>query len=320
MVPSVTHIVQKVLGAKLCSKKQIEDYLHIGKETLRRRLEKHDWSFEEVIILAQVFGTSLSDMAGQQAPTFTTKTFQTLATATATLDKYLTDLLTDLQQLETVGVQHLYYAAKDLPLFCFFASPVLTPFKLYFWYITLFDNSPKRIKYGSNWLNTSIINKATLIYEKYKAIPSTEIWNYETINSTLHQIEYCINANLMRNADGLKILDALTAFINQLEQNCIDKNKNGRGSLTMYLNEVLLLDNNVIFDIGVKKIFYLPYQTLNFLSTDNELFIADNLAWFNKQWHKSTNLCMESEKERDRLFNHYKNEIEQCKLNCASTK
>jgi hypothetical protein len=128
-----------------------------------------------------------------------------------------------LQQLETVGVQHLYYAAKDLPLFCFFASPVLTPFKLYFWYITLFDNAPKRIKYGSNWLNKSIINKATLIYEKYKAIPSTEIWNYETINSTLHQIEYCINANLMRKADGLKILDALTTFVNQLEQNCIDK-------------------------------------------------------------------------------------------------
>jgi hypothetical protein len=88
----------------------------------------------------------------------------------------------------------------------------------------------------------------------------------------------------------------------------------------MYLNEVLLLDNNVIFDIGIKKIFYLPYQTLNFLSTDNELFIADNLAWFNKQWHKSTNLCMESEKERDRLFNHYRNEIEQCKLNFASAR
>jgi hypothetical protein len=243
-----------------------------------------------------------------------------LATPQATLDKYISELLTDLEQLKDVGVQHLYYAAKDLPIFCFFASPVLTPFKLYFWYITLFETSHKRIKYSPTWLSKKIIDKAGLIYQKYNSIPSTETWNFETINSTLHQIEYCINANLMLKADAIKILYSLATFVDRLEQNCIDKTKNGKGAFTMYLNEILLLDNSVIFDIGIKKIFYLPFQTLNFLSTDHAKFTADNLAWFNKQWHKSTNLCMESEKERDRLFNHYRNEIEQCTLNCASAK
>jgi hypothetical protein len=320
MITAVTHIINTALEAKLISKKQLESILNIGKETLRRRLEKHDWSFAEVIQLSKVFQTSLNAFAGDATPAFTIKKFETLNTAEATLEKYINELLQDLQQLETVGVQHLYYAAKDLPLFCFFASPTLTPFKLYFWYITLFDATTKRVAYSPNWLPKTIINKAAIIFEKYNSIPSTETWNFETINSTLHQIEYCINANLMTSTDAIKILDALTEFINNLEQNCIDKTKQNKGAFTMYLNEILLLDNNVIFDIGTKKIFYLPFQTLNFLSTDNAQFTTDNLAWFHKQLHKSTNLCLYSEKERDRLFNHYRKAIAVCKLHCSDVK
>jgi hypothetical protein len=147
------------------------------------------------------------------------------------------------------------------------SSPALTSFKLYFWYITIFDADAKLEKYNSTWLDKPILREAQQVYELYESCDSTEIWNFETINSTLHQIHYCQVAGLISKKDALQIFNALKEFVHQLEANCKAGTKNGAGKLTMYLNEILLLGNSVIFDTKAVKIFYLPFQTLIFLSS-----------------------------------------------------
>jgi hypothetical protein len=77
----------------------------------------------------------------------------------------------------------------------------------------------------------------------------------------------------------------------------------------LYLNEILLLDNSVIFDTTLTKIFYLPYQTLNFLSSMDAEFTDVNLQWFTKQISKSTLLTSDSQQARNRLMQHYMAEI-----------
>jgi hypothetical protein len=70
-----------------------------------------------------------------------------------------------------------------------------------------------------------------------------------------------------------------------------------------------LLDNSVIFDIGFQQLFYLPFQTLNFLSTSDEEFAKQNFIWFQKQIAKSTIISGEAQKDRTKLMNHYHKEI-----------
>jgi hypothetical protein len=266
----------------------------------------------EAQLLAKTLRFNIDSLDNELAntKTFTIKNFPTLSTPQATVAAYISELHTDLKQVHSMGLQQMYYAAKDLPLFCFFSSPMLTSFKLYFWYITIFDSNSSLNKFDTNWVASEVLNEANAVFKLYCQCDSTEIWNFETINSTLHQIHYCQEAGLISKKDTKHLLTALTDFVNQLQANCEAGRKNDMGQLTMYLNEILLLDNSVIFDTKVIKIYYLPFQTLNFLSNTDKDFTDNNLKWFNKQIAKSTIISSASQRDRNRLISHYLDEIE----------
>jgi hypothetical protein len=304
--------LQFLIKNKHITAEKLIQILGISKDSFYRRLRgEMDFLLNEAFVLQRILKFSLDGFnGGSDSRIFTIKNFPTLTTPQATVAQYVSELHQDLQKVYSMQLQQLYYAAKDLPLFCFFSSPALTSFKLYFWYITIFDADAKLEKYNGTWLHTSILKEAQQVYELYESCDSTEIWNFETINSTLHQIRYCKDAGLIAQKDAVQIFNALKEFVHKLEANCKAGTKNGAGKLTMYLNEILLLDNSVIFDTKAVKIFYLPFQTLNFLSNTDADFTQNNLQWFNKQIAKSTIITGNSQKDRNRLITHYLDEIE----------
>jgi transcriptional regulator with XRE-family HTH domain len=306
-------IIQQYIKAKRVSIEQLLGLLHISKDSLYRRLRgENDFTLSEAYTLQNAFKFSLDSFNADYSATaksFTIKKFPLYTSPEETVGKYIHELFTDLQKVGSAGLNQLYYAAKDLPLFCFFSSNVLTSFKLYFWYITIFDSKSKVQLYNPNWLASETLTEASYVYDMYSQCNSTEIWNFETINSTLHQLHYCREAGMLSKADAATIIAALYEFVNQLDKNCELGTKNGKGKLVLYLNEILLLDNSVIFDTNMAKIFYLPYQTLNFLSSTDAEFTDVNLQWFTKQISKSTLLTSDSQQARNRLMHHYKAEI-----------
>jgi transcriptional regulator with XRE-family HTH domain len=307
------HIIHEYVKAKKISVEQLMGILHISKDSLYRRLRgENDFTLSEAYTLQNVLKFSIDSFNADYsatAKTFTIKKFPLYTTPEETVGKYIHELYTDLQKVGSAGLNQLYYAAKDLPLFCFFSSEVLTSFKLYFWYITIFDSKGKVQLYNPKWLPAETLTQASHVHEMYSQCDSTEIWNFETINSTLHQIHYCQEAGLLTKENAKIIINALYDFVNQLDKNCELGTKNGKGKLVLYLNEILLLDNSVIFDTTLTKIFYLPYQTLNFLSSMDAEFTDVNLQWFTKQISKSTLLTSDSQQARNRLMQHYMAEI-----------
>jgi transcriptional regulator with XRE-family HTH domain len=310
----INQFIQQIIAAKKISIDQLTQLLHVSEATMRRKLHGDSaFTIDEVYVLQQQFGFSIDAMA-PNAPAdkklFTTKEFELLESAVATVENYIDNLLADFGKLGALGTPHLYYAAKDLPLFCFFSSGALTSFKLYFWYITIFDAQATKLKFHADWLPAAVLEKAKHLYAMYNAIPSTEIWNTETINSTLHQIEYGVQIGSVAKADAIQILKALHTFIDTLQEHAEQQCKNPTAVFKMYINEILLLDNTVLFEIGEHKLFYLPYQTLNFLSTSDPSFTNKAFAWFAKQTAKSTLISGEAEKDRTRVMNLYRAEIE----------
>jgi plasmid maintenance system antidote protein VapI len=302
-------LLEQLIASKKTSPQELATLLIVSKDTIYKRLHRTSaFTIDEVFILQQHFGFSIDAMAPKplaMQKMFITKEFELLDTPQNTMANYINKLLADFTQLGTLGAPHLYYAAKDLPLFCFFSSPVLTSFKLYFWYITIFDAQATHIKYSNKWLSKDILDKANMLYQMYNNIPSTEIWNTETINSTLHQIEYAFTTGLISKKDAIEILDALRSYIDKLRQHATDENKANGVAFNMYLNEILLLDNSVLFEIGSFKLFYLPYQTLNFINTSDAIFTNKVKAWYNKQISKSILISGNAQRDRLRLINMY---------------
>jgi transcriptional regulator with XRE-family HTH domain len=314
------HLAEKLNGlikSKKITAEQLVELLHCSKDSLYRRLRgETDFLLKDAVIIAEFLNMSIDALYAENTGQilFKTREFTNVKDPIHTVEAYLNALVADMERLHKAGVLDLYYAAKDLPLFCFFAHKDLIPFKLYFWYITLFDEKAERKPYSHNWLPKSISNKATELYNLYLNTDSIEIWNFETINSTIHQVHYCIEAGTLSYKDAITILNAMTDYATTLDTYASAGRKNGKGKLTMYLNEILLLDNSVIFDLGMHKFFYLPYQTLNFVSTSDESFVQNNLNWFHKQRAKSTSIVGEdATKSRNRLIGHYIKEINKAK-------
>jgi hypothetical protein len=311
-------VLEQLIAAKKTNPAELASLLHISKDTIYKRLHRASaFTLDEAFILQKQFGFSIDALAPTLSTTqkvFNTKEFLLLSTPIETVRNYVQQLLKDFTQLGTLGAPHLYYAAKDLPLFCFFSSQLLTSFKLYFWYITIFDAHDKKLVYSPTWLPSEVLQDASQLYTIYNHVPSTEIWNKETIQSTLHQIEYCVAVGLLNSVEALKIIAEISLFIDRLEDKADAGFKTPQATFTMYLNEILLLDNTVLFTIGNHKLFYLPYQTLNFVSTSDAVFTQNTLNWFTKQIAKSTTISGAGQKDRTQLMNAYRHEIEKVKL------
>ncbi len=313
MLHKLPSILDELVKGKKVSANTIASALNISRAAVYKKIDgSSQFTFDEVLRVQKIIGFNLDDILVEPTTnkiTFNIKEFNKQETPEDTLRQYITQLSQDLSSIAAAGTAHVYYAAKDLPLFCFFSSPVLTSFKLYFWYLTLFDSDSKSFTYSNQWLPQDILDTAAQLYNGYLHIHSTEIWNQETINSTLHQIEYCISTGLMQNSEAAIILQELHTFIETLENNAALETKKGNSVFKLYYNEVLLLDNTVLFEVGAHKMFYLPLQTLNFLSNTNPTFTTKMYNWIHKQIKKSTLISGEAEKERNRCMGHYKKMI-----------
>jgi hypothetical protein len=302
---------------KITNVAALSELLHCSADSLYRRLRgETDFLHNEAIIICNALNISLDGLYKLPTGFVQFNTRQLIETtennAIEAVAHYIDKLHHDLMEVDAMGVVQLYYAAKDIPLFSFFAEPELVSFKLYFWHMLLFTESNRRQAYKPNWLPQKLIDKAMQLHKIYNSNPSTEIWNFESINSTLHQLIYCVNSGVMQSKDALQILDALQKYIAQLEVNCNNGNKNNLGRLQLYLNEILLLDNSVIFDLGNAKLFYMPFQTLNFFYTSSNTFVESTIAWMHRQQAKSTLITGGGEKDRHRLFKHFKTEMATC--------
>jgi hypothetical protein len=307
--------ISTLIEQKVTTVSKLTDVLHCSADSLYRRLRgETDFLLHEACLLANTLGISLDALYKLNTGFIQFNTKQLIedvdGNAAETISQYIQKLHKDLTTVDKLGVLQMYYAAKDLPIFAFFANKELINFKLYFWYLVLFSANNQKQPFKKNWLPKKTVQLAEDLYNLYTVNPSSEIWNFETINSTLRQVHYCVQCGLMSDKDAIAVIEALRAYITTLEDSCANGKKLGKGKLLMYLNEILILDNSVIFDLGEHQVFYMPYQTLNFFNTSDKQFVKGTIEWMSKQKARSVQISETGDKDRVRLFKHYNAEID----------
>ena len=154
--------------------------------------------------------------------------------------------------------------------------------------------------------------------EYYNQLDSVELWNIESINSTLRQIDYYCDSNIFSNSDEIYVLyEAAEKLISHLEYQAtegykfsVNDMKKPLGNYQMYFNEILILEGNILVTLDGTKTAFLIHNVLNFLQTNDVRFCDNMYEHIENLKRKSTLISTVSERERSRFFKYLRQRIE----------
>jgi DNA-binding Xre family transcriptional regulator len=234
-------------------------------------------------------------------------------------NEYLGSMMDYMLFMQNFKSKELFYLSKDIPFFHHFLNRDLAAFKYYFWMKTLFQFPEFATKkFSLDDYPDETYAKGRKILQLYNQLTSYELWNFESLNSTLHQIEFYYEANMFASDnDAVRIYDALEQYLNHLEKQAElgykfsqdDPAMRAVGSFKMYFNEVVTLDNSILAVLDGTKISFLTHSIFNFMVTRDLRFCEYAHENIQTLMRKSTLISSVSEKERLRFFNRMREKI-----------
>ena len=228
-------------------------------------------------------------------------------------EAYFNSILDNMKMVAGFEKKELIYVAKDIPLVQYFEYPQITAFKLFFWYKTILGDARFEVDYfDPSLIPNSIFETGRQIRGEYLKIPSIEIWNKETVNSTLNQIEFYYDSGCFRDLNLLSsIFDELRQLVMQVKSDATHGYKTSlihpsiedKDNFKLYYNEITIGDNTIFFDIGDRKVANITHNVLNILTTSNPEFCNETLRTLKNIIKKSDLISVVSEKHRYHFFN-----------------
>jgi len=227
-------------------------------------------------------------------------------------EKYLTDLIKQIQHVNSFIHKEIIYLNKDMPLFHNFYYKPLIAFRYFFWMKSVIlhpDFAEKDFSIDS--LPPEIEKLSTELVENYCKVPSIEIWNTESINALIAQIEFYKDSGYFSSNEDIKMVyEALSETFyhlkSQAEYGCKfmpDENPEiKKKNFKFFYNRVALGDNNILVVTDRIKTLFLNYIGLNYMTTRDELFCDAFYSDLQNVMKKSTLISETSEKQRNIFF------------------
>jgi len=299
---------------------EIAEFLQISNDSAYRRIRgEKAVSFPELQKLCIHYKVSLDSFLHLQSDSFIF-TSKLKSASDSSFEEWIENVLAQLQLFSSYKEKHVYYLLKDIPPYVHFLMPELVRFKIFFWMKSILGyKNLKGVKFD---LEDSRYDKfdgiAKKITDLYVKIPMTEIWNPESIDSTLRQINFYREAGSFKNpADIALLYNRVEELINHLEKQAElglkfypnQEPTPASSEYRMYVNELILGDNTIFAKIGDSQITFLNYGVLYIAYTMNERFnkaMSENL---DNLITKSSMISKSGEKERVQFFNKLREKI-----------
>ncbi|MFC7669608.1 helix-turn-helix domain-containing protein [Hymenobacter humi] len=230
------------------------------------------------------------------------------------LEQWLADMEQQLQRIGSFAAAHVYFIVKDIPPFYHFLFPELAEFKFYFWMKSiLHDDKLRGVKFRLGDERYQRLREASQrTAALYQRVPTTEIWNVESLNSTLRQINFFKEFEAFESDDDVHLLYARVGeLIDYLEAQAERGTKFVLGqepraagpAYRLFINELILGDNTFAADLGSTRLTFLNHSVLYFVGTRDEGFNSFMFANLDNLMKKSTLISGSGEKERTHFFN-----------------
>lgn len=302
----------------------VADLLNISNDSAYRRIRADKLiSFEELQKLCVHFKVSLDQFLNLQSDAiiFTGKLDTDI---TFGFENWLEEVLKQYAIISSFEKKHIYFLLKDIPFNIHFQIPELAAFKYFVWMRTFpgFEVE-KGGAFSFDYPEFESQNALGMkIVDIYNTIPTTEIWNTESINTTMRQIEYYYEAGgLVSKEQAYILFDKMKQLLNHVEKEAelgckfkVGEQPNiGSAEYRLFNNELILGDNSLLAELGDMRVTFINHSILHFIGTRD---ISFNSAIFNNLTNlmqKSRLISKSDERERIRFFNRLRVEIDRRK-------
>jgi hypothetical protein len=304
---------------------EVAALLNISNDSAYRRIRgEKPIGLDEVQMLCNKYHISLDQLLQIQSNTVIFSGNR-LDSASFGLTQYLQDICNNLELFKLLEQPHLYYYNKDIPVFHYMQFPELSAFKFFFWKRTLIGYPEMaRQQFTGEGSSSEILEVAKKIINHYIQIPSTEIWNEESVHITIRQIEFYRQSNVFANKHILlKVYLQLEELLNHIELQAEAGKKflynqsvsSGSAPYDIYINECLIGDNTIYVKGGERQVTFLNHNGLNFIATQDQSFCDYTFKNLNNIIRKSSHISVIGEKERSMFFNTLRGKIYEYKKN-----
>jgi len=232
-------------------------------------------------------------------------------------------ILEDTKKINQAAEKHMIYAAKDPPIFQQFQFPEIAAFKMFVWQKTLFQFPEFKDRiFSLEDVDHDFVGMRKQLLSMSLKIPTIEIWNEDTFNITLRQIEYYrISGYFSKPDDVYNLYDKLEKWVEHIKKQASlgfkyiygEPAEGFENTFSMYENEVVLNDNTILVERDDQKVVYLTFNTLSLLITQNASICANIEDYLNKLIRKSNLISISGSKERNRFFNKLQQNISEFK-------
>jgi len=318
------HELKTKLPSNLSLATVVADELNVSIDSAYRRIRgESDLSLHEFDLLSSKFDISTESVLSKNNQNVLFS-YRSINQNTFDFGSYFQSLIEEIKSLEQYGLKEIIYAALDLPMFYYFMFPKLAAFKLFFWRRNVFNYSKTDEKlYKFTNIPEEELSKSLRMARAYLKVPTTEIWSEETLNSTLRQINFYYEMGLFESHQEIvDILNDLRKVIDHVRKQAefglkfnpdlvpADDLPDDKNNFKIYHNEVTLSDNVIIVKLENFNVVHLGHNVLNILTTSNEKFCSDAIAFVDKVVKNSTLISVSAEKERNRFFNILSHKID----------
>ncbi len=315
----IFNAIKSRAGENMLLADEVAKLLDISVDSAYRRIRgEKTVSLDELHTLCRHYKISLDKLMNVQTGGFLFEG-NFLDNKTFRFDAYLKGVMNNLAYIGNFKEKEYYYLCKDSPFFQHFYFREFAAFKYYFWMGTLLffpEFRNKKINFKNYPEELFIIGQKIL--DIYDHIDSVEIWNIESLNGTLRQIDYYKDSGMFESdEDILSVYEAIEKTMDHLEKQAElgykfkygDPEKKPLSKYRMYFNEVVLGDNQMLGIMDGSKIAYVPHSGANYLITRDVSYCDHFHQYLQNLMKRSTLISEVSEKERARFFRIIRDKI-----------
>jgi hypothetical protein len=229
-------------------------------------------------------------------------------------NEYLQAMLSQFKYFNSFDDKLMRYLSKDTPFWYFYLFPAMAAFKTFFWSKTINNQESLSNKQFSidEFPFTDCFETGQEILKEYARIDCIELWNLESINSTINQIAYYRDTSMFKSAkDYDAVIDSFHQMLDHLQLQAERGVKfmpgatdvSYRAPIQFYINELILGTNTILLTLGGKRVSLVTYSVFNYLITRDERFSGKVFDNFNTLLSRSALVSNTGEKDRNMFFN-----------------
>lgn len=233
---------------------------------------------------------------------------------------YMKGMVMQFKHFNSFQNREVHYLCKDSTIWNFYLFPAMAAFKTFFWSKTI-NNQPGLANKSfslEEFPYTDCYELGQQVIREYNTIPSVELWNLESLQSTINQVAYYQEAGLFKSLQDFEaVISSFQQLIDHLQLQAEkgvkfmpgDNEVSYRAPIQYYVNELILGNNTMIITLDGKPLTMITYSVFHYLFTRDERFARKVATSFDSLISRSTLISKTGEKNRNRFFNVLRDKV-----------